>query len=69
MIFTIFGIMNKSTEHDVCDSFVSIIRGCKDKKTELCKLVFDTYLRECKTHNCKDKPIIYSTQYNTDRKQ
>ena len=43
--------------------------GCKDKKTELCKLVFDTYLRECKTHNCKDKPIIYSTQYNTGRKQ
>jgi hypothetical protein len=54
--------MNKSTENDGCDSFENIIRGCTDKKTRLCKLVFETYLRECKSQTA-----IYHSNTNNSK--
>ena len=51
MSFTIFEVIMNT--HNVCDSYVSIIRGCKDKNTELCKIVLETYLEECNSHYSK----------------
>lgn len=58
MSFTIFEIIMNT--HNVCDSYVNIIRGCKDKKTDLCRIVFETYLQECNSYYSKHNTAIHT---------